>query len=341
MTEYITMTGITMFFSEIYRIRSKKGKGNNSWYYLSILPMIIISSARVNIGSDYFNYEYYLERTWSNGNLEYGYILLQNSIRFLHGNYRFLLIVTSVLFVLLITLPLRRNAETYTISIFLLIFGLYYFQSLCHIRFMIAIGITVCSIKYVKERKAIKFVALVILATGFHRSTAICLVLYPLYGRKLGIIEFPVILLGVYAVSRRLSNIVSLLGISSYMEYLSASSEQLVGLFVMNFMIFTFYIAVLCFHKDLLKNKEYVFYLRCQYMVSVIALFSGFIPLAGRIGTIIQSIQLISLPFVISRVTYSRNRLIVLIIIAISFIAYFYYSIVINKGFGVYPYQHI
>ena len=71
-----------------------------------------------------------------------------------------------------------RYSSNRLFSLFLLIGTRFYFYSFTQIRQYIAIAIFLCAIKYIEEKKPIKYVLLICIAAGFHKIALLYLPVY-------------------------------------------------------------------------------------------------------------------------------------------------------------------
>lgn len=111
---------------------------------------------------------------------EIGWGLFNVAIKFLFNNYWFLIFAFSVIVCTLYYFTIKNMSPYPTCSIFLFLTLGFWGMSGTVMRQGIAMAISLISIKYIFEKKPIKFYLIVLLATLFHYSGLMFVVLYPI-----------------------------------------------------------------------------------------------------------------------------------------------------------------
>lgn len=115
---------------------------------------------------------------------EWAYIALNYIISFLTSNrYIFILLVTCLIYTLLYR-AFRDYTSDYLLAIVLFL-GLWFFFSFTYLRQVLAAVVGWMSIRYALSRKPWRFLAIVLIAYGFHNSAILLLPIYFLPARKL------------------------------------------------------------------------------------------------------------------------------------------------------------
>ena len=136
------------------------------------------------VGADYYSYKSFFEifsrAEWfsSYADVERGYILLNKIISIFTNNYQWLLAVCSFLSIIGVIHFIKRNASFPIISIWLYISMGFYQSTFTRLRQAIAISIVLIAYKYAQEKKFWKFIFLIILASLFHRTALIAVLIY-------------------------------------------------------------------------------------------------------------------------------------------------------------------
>ena len=108
---------------------------------------------------------------------EFGYDTLNYIISFVtHNRYIFILIYTLIVYFLLYQ-SLKRQVSNYPFAVMLFL-GIWFFFTFTYLRQVLAASVCWLAIKYVAERKPVKFFAIVLLAYTIHNSA---IVFAPLY----------------------------------------------------------------------------------------------------------------------------------------------------------------
>ena len=124
-------------------------------------------------------YEYHLAL-----NLLCLYILLMIVLESITSNYTVFLFVFSLPLCVGLAILVKKESEDYFLTTLLLcVLGIVYF-CMAGLRQAIAIGFCLISYKFVKERKLIPFLICILLAYGFHNSSLVFILAYPLYKSK-------------------------------------------------------------------------------------------------------------------------------------------------------------
>ncbi|WP_311438398.1 EpsG family protein [Hallella colorans] len=114
---------------------------------------------------------------------EYGYFFWQVIVSFVTQNrYIFILITTLTLYTLYF-FSFKQYIQDYPLATIVFL-GFFYYFTMTYLRQVFAVGIVWLSVRYIWERKPIKFFALVLLAYTFHDSALIFASMYFLPIRK-------------------------------------------------------------------------------------------------------------------------------------------------------------
>lgn len=166
-------------FGELFLIAGLRAWtiGNDTIQYVSAFRLI---ADKVDVS------QFYMEK---------GYILFNSLVSEITGNPQGLLIVSSFFIMACWYFFIRK----YSTSIFLsvLLFVLLCFSStLSAIRQEMALGFVLLSLPFLQQRKLLPFLMCVLIATTFHMTAMIALIMYPLYFWKYNLRNILLILLG-------------------------------------------------------------------------------------------------------------------------------------------------
>lgn len=141
-----------------------------------------VSSCRIAVGNDYWPYRFNFrliaqERYVSS---EFGFNLIVKGMQELFGydNYLPVFALFSFLTVLFFVKALHDQGTCYAFSLFLLMTGGYYFNSLNSVRYYLALAIALYSMKYVLRGEYGKFILWVLMGTAFHKSILLVIPAY-------------------------------------------------------------------------------------------------------------------------------------------------------------------
>jgi len=156
------------------------------YFVLVIFLPVFVSTIRYNVGTDYVSYRshYYHWSKFSfldvlklsNEPLSY---ILHPLARYLFGHEwgYFLLSSTIIMTFVTITVFYYKNEISVPLAIFIY-YMLFWSFSLNGIRQMMAISIILYAYRYIFERKPLKYILFVSIASGFHTSALICIFFY-------------------------------------------------------------------------------------------------------------------------------------------------------------------
>ncbi|MCM1186407.1 MAG: EpsG family protein [Lachnoclostridium sp.] len=141
-----------------------------------------VSACRIAVGNDYWPYRFNFrliaqERHVSS---EFGFNLIVKGMQDLFGydNYLPIFALFSFLTVFFFVKALHDQGVNYAFSLFLLMTGGYYFNSLNSVRYYLALAIALYSMKYVIRGEYGKFVLWVVFGTAFHKSILLVIPVY-------------------------------------------------------------------------------------------------------------------------------------------------------------------
>lgn len=186
-----------------------KKKYKKIFVILSGLTLLVFATFREfifsgsQIGNDYFSYQAWFENI-SNIKISITNDFLFNILMLLvskvTGNYLVFIFITSSLWIYSIYKFSIDNSPNYVFTIFLILaFGVYEL-GLSAIRQSMAISCFLLSFKYIKQKKLIKYICGVVIASLFHSSALFMLLVYPFVNIKVDIlIKEVVIVLSVVA----------------------------------------------------------------------------------------------------------------------------------------------
>lgn len=112
--------------------------------------------------------------------IEYGYVLLCRLIGIFSKNPQVMLLVTSGLTLLPIAITINKHSKNVTVSVILFCFSGFFFSIFSGIRIALCTAILFLAFGAIKDKKPIKFLLLVALATMFHNLGIVFLIAYPL-----------------------------------------------------------------------------------------------------------------------------------------------------------------
>lgn len=141
-----------------------------------------VSACRIAVGNDYWVYRdnFKLIAQERHVSSELGFNLIVKGMQWLFGydNYLPIFGLFSFVTVLFFVMALHDQGSHYVFSLFLLLTGGYYFQSLNSVRYYLALAIALYSMKYVLRGEYGKFILWIIVGTAFHKSILLVIPVY-------------------------------------------------------------------------------------------------------------------------------------------------------------------
>lgn len=141
-----------------------------------------VSACRIAVGNDYWPYRFNFrliaqERHVSS---EFGFNLIVKWMQEIFGYDKYLPIFAlfSFLTVLFFVRALHSQAADYALSLFLLMTGGYYFNSLNTVRYYLALAIALYSMRYMLRKEYGKFILWILFGTIFHKSILLVIPVY-------------------------------------------------------------------------------------------------------------------------------------------------------------------
>lgn len=153
--------------------------------FLSVIPLSIISAVRYGVGTDFFSYYRIYERHIITNTYEKGFEWLINLLYKISNNPQVFFVGTSFIICILYIYAIYRNSIDPVYSILLFVISGEYFSSMNIIRQYITITIVLFAIPYIKSRDWLKMLIVAIIASLFHTSAFIIILLYILYNIEL------------------------------------------------------------------------------------------------------------------------------------------------------------
>lgn len=229
MVWYMLPVGVLFFVLIIdpkYRTSlNAKPKRIKTLFVLSLAtPILMMAFRGSNVGADtgmYINNFYFTEQaTWKMiflSEKDIGYYVFVKILTTLTNNPQILIITTSLFIGFCYIHFFQRNTNDWLLSsLAYLTFGLFFFN-LTGIRQSIAMAISVLSIKFIQDKKLIKFILYVLFASFFHKSALFFLVAYFIGRMKVNIKNT-----GIFA----LVGIFSIVFSTQLLEFVAQSFEQ-------------------------------------------------------------------------------------------------------------------
>lgn len=311
----------------------KFNKSVKKFFVVNVFIIItLIAGLRFNVGRDYINYQDMFVYQTLSPFPEFiywliNYVINQLSLQF----YVVTLLMASIItYYIYKGLRIRNVNANYILLSILLFISSIWLSSFNITRQCVAVAIFFYASYFIKEKKLFKYLIYILIASGFHISALILLPLYWLFSKPIGIERYLVYLTLAYGIV--ISNIgpklLNLIVVYFPMYKRYVSSQQI---FNKNTNIFSIVvlIQVVCsivilylYKKNVEDNyiKEANFYL-IGNIFNILAMSSY---LYNRIGIYFVVFQIFFLPYIVSKIKDTRERLLMGIVIIIMIGAIYY-----------------
>lgn len=190
---------IGRYLTEEETISKKYLRKRWAWLLVAALPMFALIAFRdANLGNDTGGYlrsfNQMVNTPWdkifivndAESQFEIGFVVFEKTITiFTHDANVYQVICSSICLVSVVTFANQLEKSNFSFLYFFATIGIYTFM-FTGVRQSLAMGICLLSYKYIKERKLIPFLLLLVLAFFFHKSAILFVVSYFIYNRKIG-----------------------------------------------------------------------------------------------------------------------------------------------------------
>ena len=292
-----------------------------------------------SVGTDTVNYEtifLYLQlgSDWLRGSVEPSFVILNDLVSSLGGDFIAFLITSSLLILILIFYAARRYSYNPMLTIFLYYSLYFYFYAFNILRQSIAVAISLIAINYLIKQKHILYCLLILLAASFHYSALVMLPLLlvsrlPINKALMIALVFFAMALGLFGTPIFLKTI-SLIGYGSYVN------EYEIGSFFGNFLnlilfnLFFTYIVLTINHKNI--------YLQLFFLFIVLFNLTARIPFGNRLLLYLSIYQILFIPYYLGHIRDPKKYKIISIIFIV-ILSYFTFFRVFGAG-EIIPYTN-
>lgn len=362
MTIYISLMTLILIAmcvdSYMFEIKSREREiiSRINYFIIFVICFIISAFRDISIGRDTHAYMQFFHKVDNygidkNAYYEKGYQYFNLLISYFTSNKQAILIVSSFVVLLTIFYFCYKRSNYKFLSIYLLFSLMFYYNSMNILRQYIAISIVIVAYKFVKERKFLKYLTTIILASSFHQSALFCLIMYfiPLFKLNKKNITC---MIGV--------SIAAFLGFSLIFDFISiifpsykAYETIYEGKSLATFLEIIFYVILLITNISIIffnrnksnnnKNHNDNVILTYFMLIGVLVTFLSLkINLINRIAEFFLIFSIVGVPNVISSIRNKKNKLIVLIfVIGITFTYNMVIFVFRPEWQGVIPYKWI
>ena len=361
----MSVTFILMLFS-------KKIRHKGLFFFILCVMYTVVSTIRYDVGTDYVpTYVRYFGRIQAGVNYHYERLFLWLNQLVIHFNGKawMLLGICAVFTILMFFHFIKNNVEEdyWFLSIYLFLTSTIYFATMNLVRQYMALAILLFGLDYLKKQHYVSYSICIVIAMLFHSSAVIAflyMALYYLYSNKIWTKLYNMLFAILYCASivfmfvdlRRVVPYFSFMIPDRYIGYLTSKFMSIKNYAAILKQVIPNFILFLMIKDAKYLKKEFDYFDLCFigwiFYVLITNLFYG-INLFIRLGFYFDYFILLVVPMLIyyykqhyysssiSKINIKRFDRVVSAVVIINYTALTIYSIFLNGGHGVTPYQTI
>lgn len=334
----------------------KKAKKENkktmeiAFKVMAFLIPFIIMGLRYDVGQDYFyTYVPVFEKVRLTGvfdNVEWGYVLLNKLVLLFTQDYAGIFIVTTALFCGFIYKAIMQQSKDISLSIYILFASCFFFYAMNVTRQSIAIAIFIYAIKYIKEKKILKYIIFILLASLIHKIALIFIPVYFIANLKIDIkkliILTCIVVLGDAIINTFIFRLVQGTKYENYINGRYVVTENSMISPIIN--ITTLALCLYYRKKDAkkgIKDEELNIFTNIHILAFLCSLLIGTFPLASRVFVNFYHVQILTIPYLLYKENRKQMKILMYLLYILGFAGIFGYSVGLKNGNKVLPYQTI
>lgn len=311
---------------------------HNIGLFISAIILVIVAGIRYNVGYDYHSYYWYY--ITGEGRFEKGFNFLNSVGHSLHLDVFQFQIFYSFLTIGLLAYFLYKNVEPGIGGFAILYYfsRFYWVRDLGQIRSSLASIICLYSIKYIREKRIIPFLFVILIAGSIHRGAFIFVAAYfiaNVFNKDIKLNKTLVLLGLAYIVGIILQHypiiIQKLTNESAYSvssQYTTNSAGSAVTLFMQMGIILIY--AILKKYSSNYENKFMDTIANVYFTGTLVAIsLLGYRTLGYRLDTILNTVEIIMVPFLIKKAITNKALIVTLNIVACALV---FYMIMFSDG---------
>ena len=243
---------------------------------------------------------------------EIGYRAIIKIIGYITDNENVFFLIVALFFAFSLGIFITRNSKNRFMSLILYFtVGAFSFQ-VSGIRQSLAMTILLFSFEYIKERKLVKFLITVFIASLFHKSAVVIVPMYFLAYIKMNIVSFVMFAIGGGVICVYVIPLMQLFQkITNRYEVYAPIGFSGGGFVVILMYIITIVVSYMYMNSLEKQNKHNVFFFNMAFVSLLLYILRYFIGIAERISFYYQFAFIILLPNVIEAIPDDKTRRIV------------------------------
>lgn len=290
-----------------------------------------VSACRIAVGNDYWVYRFNFrliaqERHVSS---EWGFNLIVKWMQKLFGydNYLPIFALFSILTVWFFVRALHGQAVHYAFSLFLLLTGGFYFNSLNTVRYYLALAIAMYSMQYVLRNEYGKFICCILFGFIFHKSILLVILVYLTahFLAKAKLKKWHYIVGTLFLASLIFGQNIYREIVFYFYPYYRNSAFDTGNISWVNLAkcVATLMLCAICYKRSLRENVVNRFYFFLNVMALVVYPCGSFIPEISRVGYYLIISQVFLLPALLLEMKDTWFRKLCYVGVVVAFTGYF------------------
>ena len=294
---------VTIKFSGLLQYRK-----HINGFWITFLTLSFFSAIRDGIGIDYESYIRHIQLIQNDqpSKMEIGFKALVKVMMRINDDPKIVIIVLSIVTVFFYCLAIWNQTDDYKDAVLIYLTWGIYFLSFNTIRTYLALALCLYSIKYINTNK-FKFIAIICLASMFHKSTLIAIPLYLIANIKwdelmyvISTIAIPVLLLSKSFIRKVVFYIYPYYEGTVYDSGRVSWANIIKGFFIVG-------IGIICY-SYVKKDEMNRFYFKCNVLALVVYIGIYWLPEISRIGFLLNATSLFLIPNLIISVDSAEKR---------------------------------
>lgn len=301
-------------------------------FYAAILLIYFFAALRFDVGWDYMAYYDTIVDELSTNIMSNGEVLTILLIKFsrLINQPQLYFAINSAICILLVTITSKRYSKDPWLSIiFFVTFPLFYLNSFSVIRNFSAIAITFYGVRYIHEKKLLKYIIVVLVAAMFHKSALMAILFYFIKDIKIKTSKIIILLISLPICSKIVAFLIEKI-LPKYSGYLSKTTTQEGTKAIFVFLIIT--LACILFQKRLLRNKRVeIFFNNFLVGISIYLMFIENGTMGHRLSMYGTIYSVLLVPEIIHLFKNNKEKIILKIVFYLFCILMFLYTVSVGK----------
>jgi len=282
--------------------------------------LFALSALRIDVGNDYKTYAVTCHEAWVNGYVvtEPGFNFLVKILYTLSGweNYLLVFAVFAFATIFLYMKVAYEQSESFTLAFFLFMTLGMYFRTFNTVRYYFVLALALYSLRYVADKKYVRFVLTICAAAFFHKSVLVVIPIYLMafYISKKWHYIMLCIAGAMFLLAKELVMKIALILYPSYenTSYINETSGILSGWIsnasaIMRCVL----VLVLCmlFYKETIEeNRIHRLYFNLNIFAVMLYIFGVYLPLLSRFTYYLMTPQILLIPGVIAGISDPKKK---------------------------------